>query len=252
MAMLHRPTGLSAARLVLAGGGTRAKFDASRAARKLSGDSSAQAEIDRRLRDSFRVEGELASEHVTRGAGGRVLLGDFEPDVHKTDPKKGEKRVERVQFSVPAETPRSTTRSRRWARAVIAEAQNYTRTLVNEPSNLMTPRELADQARSMAEEFGLECEVLDEARMKQTRVRSLLGVAQGSTEPPCLIVLKYVPAALAEAAEKQSADHLALVGKGVTFDSGGISIKPADGMEKMQYDMAGAATVIGAMRASRS
>jgi leucyl aminopeptidase len=82
--------------------------------------------------------------------------------------------------------------------------------------------------------------------MKQLGFGSLLGVAQGSTEPPCLIVLKYVPAA---AEENAPADHLALVGKGVTFDSGGISIKPADGMEKMKYDMAGAATVIGAMRA---
>jgi len=108
----------------------------------------------------------------------------------------------------------------------------------------MMPRRLADEARKTAEEFGLECEVLDEARMKQLGFGSLLGVAQGSVQPPCLIVLKYTPAAAGG-----NDDHLALVGKGVTFDSGGISIKPSEGMEKMKYDMAGAATVIGAMRA---
>jgi leucyl aminopeptidase len=126
---------------------------------------------------------------------------------------------------------------------VLGEAQNYARTLVNEPANLLTPLKMADHARQMAEEFGLECEVLDEARMRQLGFGALLGVAQGSAEPPVLIVLKYRPA------EGGAQDHLALVGKGVTFDTGGISIKPSDGMEKMKYDMAGAAAVLGAMRA---
>ena len=245
-ALLHRPAGLKAGRLLVAGGGTRAKFGASEA-RKLAGA------VLRTLKGKgvsdigLALEGELASEQMIEALAEGFLLGDFEPDVYKTDPKKGEKRIERVQISVPEQTTALEQALRRGR--VIAEAQNYTRTLVNEPSNLMTPRQLADQARSTAEEFGLECEVLDEGRMKQLGFGSLLGVAQGSAEPPCLIVLKYVPAVAAEGAEKQAADHLALVGKGVTFDSGGISIKPADGMEKMKYDMAGAATVIGAMRA---
>jgi leucyl aminopeptidase len=115
---------------------------------------------------------------------------------------------------------------------------------VNEPANLLTPQVLMRRAQAMAEESGLECEVLDQDRMKQLGMGSLLGVAQGSAEPPFLIIVRYKPAGT-----PSSADHLGLVGKGVTFDTGGVSIKPADGMEKMKYDMGGAAAVLGAMRA---
>src|SRR5579872_4586253 len=95
----------------------------------------------------------------------------------------------------------------------------------------------------MAEASGLAFEVLDQNRMRQLGMGALLGVAQGSAAPPALIVMRYTPNHAA------SSDHLAIVGKGVTFDTGGISIKPADGMEKMKYDMAGGAAVIGAMQA---
>jgi leucyl aminopeptidase len=95
----------------------------------------------------------------------------------------------------------------------------------------------------MAQETGLECEILDEGRMRQLGMGALLGVAQGSDEAPALIVLRYQPENAA------GSDHLGLIGKGVTFDSGGISIKPADGMEKMKYDMGGGAAVLGAMQA---
>ncbi len=245
-ALLHRPAGLKAGRLLLAGCGTRAKFGTPEA-RKLAGAALRKLK-DKGVSDiGLALEGELVSEQMIEALAEGFLLGDFEPDVHKTDPKKGEKRVQRVCIAVP-ELSAALEQALRRGR-VIGEAQNYTRALVNEPSNLMTPRILADHARSMAAEQGLECEVLDEARMKQLGFGSLLGVAQGSVEPPCLIVLKYVPAAAAAGAENPPADHLALVGKGVTFDSGGISIKPSEGMEKMKYDMAGAATVLGAMRA---
>ena len=115
---------------------------------------------------------------------------------------------------------------------------------MNEPANLLTPTVLADRARAMADEAGLEYEVLDQDRMRQLGMGSLLGVAKGSAEPPALIIMRYKPAT-----PSKSSDHLGLVGKGVTFDTGGVSIKPADGMEKMKYDMAGGAAVMGAMRA---
>jgi leucyl aminopeptidase len=95
----------------------------------------------------------------------------------------------------------------------------------------------------MSAEYQLECEVLDTDAMTKLGMGALLGVAQGSSNPPFLVVIKYKPA------NPSGSDHLALVGKGVTFDTGGLSIKPSDGMEKMKYDMAGAAAVIGAMRA---
>jgi leucyl aminopeptidase len=126
---------------------------------------------------------------------------------------------------------------------VVAESQNFTRDLVNEPSNRMTPTILAERAKKMAADVGLRCEVHGADEIRQLKMGAFWGVAQGSDEPPALIVLRYEP----EGAAKDV--HLGLVGKGVTFDTGGISIKPADGMEKMKYDMAGAATMIGAMRA---
>jgi len=102
---------------------------------------------------------------------------------------------------------------------------------------------MRDAAKAMAAEFGLEFEALDRPAMEALGMGSLLGVAQGSAEPPFLIILRYKPAVAS------SADHLGLVGKGVTFDTGGISIKPADGMEKMKYDMGGGGAMLGAMRA---
>ncbi len=126
---------------------------------------------------------------------------------------------------------------------VVGESQNFTRDLVNEPSNRMTPTILAERAKKMAAEVGLKCEVYGEDKIKELKMGAFWSVAQGSDEPPALIVLRYEPAG---APEKPV---LGLVGKGITFDTGGISIKPADGMEKMKYDMAGGATMIGAMRA---
>ena len=129
------------------------------------------------------------------------------------------------------------------AARIVAESQNFTRDLVNEPSNRMTPTILAERAKKMAAEVGLKCEVYGADKIKELKMGAFWGVAQGSDEPPALIVLRYEPADAAKDV------HLGLVGKGVTFDTGGISIKPADGMEKMKYDMAGAATMIGVMRA---
>jgi leucyl aminopeptidase len=239
--LLHRPSGLKASRLVLAGAGSKSKFGASEA-RKLAGA------VLRKLKGkgvsdfALCLEGEWASSSFVEALTEGFLLGDFEPDAHKTDPKKDEKKVERIQLSVPTITAPLTEALERGR--IVAEAQNFTRTLITEPANFLTPLKLAGYARAMAADFGLECDILDEARMKQLGFGALLGVAQGSAEPPCLIVLKYVPPTLA-----LSGDHLALVGKGVTFDTGGISIKPSNDMDKMKYDMSGAATVICAMRA---
>src|SRR6202034_3607105 len=97
---------------------------------------------------------------------------------------------------------------------ILGEAQNFTRDLVNEPANKMTPLRLAERARAMAAENGLEYEMLDQDRMRQLGMGSLLGVAQGSAEPPALIVIRYKPSTASK-----STDHLGLVGKGVTFDT---------------------------------
>ncbi len=125
---------------------------------------------------------------------------------------------------------------------ILGEAVNLTRRLVNEPPSEIYPESFADQAVRVAEASGIAIEVWDQARLEAERCGSLLAVARGSARPPRLVILRYSGGPAGEA-------PLALVGKGVTFDSGGLSIKPTDGMKTMKCDMAGAATVLGAMQA---
>jgi len=126
---------------------------------------------------------------------------------------------------------------------VLAEATNFARDLVNEPPNVLTPSELANRAGAMAGQFGLECEVLDRPRMQELGMGGLLAVAQGSAAPPKFIILRY------RGAPQSKEMGIALVGKGITFDSGGLSLKTAEQMQNMKTDMAGAAAVVGAMYA---
>jgi len=125
---------------------------------------------------------------------------------------------------------------------VMAEATNLARDMVNAPPNYMTPSHMADQAKSVAAEYGLEVSVLDKAEMEQLGMGGLLGVAQGSKQPPKFIIMKYQGGDSAE-------QGLGLIGKGLTFDSGGISIKPSERMHEMKGDMSGGAAVIAAMKA---
>ena len=123
----------------------------------------------------------------------------------------------------------------------MAEAANLARNLVNAPANHMTPTHMAEMAQQIAAECGLQCEILERSDMERLGMGALLGVARGSAESPKLIVLRYDG--------NPGGDTMAFVGKGLTFDSGGISIKPADGMHLMKNDMAGGAAVLGAMQA---
>ncbi|MBC5824372.1 MAG: hypothetical protein GIX02_05975, partial [Candidatus Eremiobacteraeota bacterium] len=125
---------------------------------------------------------------------------------------------------------------------ILGEAANAARQMVNTPSNEMTPTHLAERASEFAKKHGLKATVLDQPEMKQLGMGSFLSVAAGSDEPPKLIVLEYQ-------GDKKSKTVLGLVGKGVTFDTGGISLKPAQDMDAMKGDMAGGATVIAAMAA---
>ena len=124
---------------------------------------------------------------------------------------------------------------------VSAEAVCYTRDLVNRPGNVVNPEVMASAARKLAQELPLEVEVLDEVQMAERKMGAILAVGQGSANPPRMITLKYNGA--------DAAPYVAYVGKGITFDSGGISIKPDDGMGEMKDDMSGAGAVLGAMKA---
>jgi len=241
MTLVHRPAGFKAKRVLLAGAGPAEKFTSAEL-RRASGAAVRHLKSKSMGNIAILLDGALSGAEQVEAAVEGAVLGDFEPDRYKTD-KKGKKPVE--QFTVVVAKKSAGLDAALDRGRAIAAAQNLTRELVNEPANRLTPTSLAEAARQMAAAQGLECEVLDRHRMKQLGMGSLLGVAMGSAEPPALIVLHYKPAKDASNGKA----HLGLVGKGVTFDTGGISIKPADGMEKMKYDMAGGAAMIGTMRA---
>jgi len=123
---------------------------------------------------------------------------------------------------------------------VLGQAANYTRDMANEPANALPPAALAERAQTMASDAGLECDVLHEGQLEELGMGALLGVGVGSTQPPRFIIIKY-------RGRPHSEQTLGLLGKGITFDSGGISIKPAAGMEAMKGDMSGGAAIISTM-----
>ncbi len=248
--LLHRPTGLKAKRLLLIGGGKAKNFSAAEL-RKLAGAAVRTLKSKSIHSFAFALP---ASGTVARSAGVSAndavraivegaFIGNFDPGYYKSDRKDKDKdeKIDELTIVVPGDS--KALESALQAGRIVAESQNFTRDLVNEPSNRMTPTILAERAKKMAAEVGLKCETYGADKIKELKMGAFWGVAQGSDEPPALIVLRYDPAGAADKV------HLGLVGKGVTFDTGGISIKPADGMEKMKYDMAGAATMIGGMRA---
>jgi leucyl aminopeptidase len=188
---------------------------------------------------AFAVPEQLPAADAVRAIVEGAIVGNFDPDTYKSD-----RRNQEVESLTVVGSGDQVSLQRAMDEAqIVAESQNFTRELVNEPSNRMTPTMLAKRAQEMSKEVGLKCEVYGADKIKELKMGAFWGVAQGSDEPPALIVMRYEPAG---APEKPV---LGLVGKGITFDTGGISIKPADGMEKMKYDMAGGATMIGAMRA---
>ena len=242
--LLHHPAGLKAKRLLLLGGGSTKNFSASEL-RKLAG--AAVRTLKAKSVRSFALtapEGagaRIAPDAAVRAIVEGAIIGSFEPGYYKSDHACDEQKIDALTIVVKGDT--RALKSALETGRIVGESQNFTRDLVNEPSNRMTPAILAERAQKMAEETGLKCEVLGPEEIKDLKMGAFWGVAQGSEEPPALIVLRYEPRGAAKDV------HLGLVGKGITFDTGGISIKPADGMEKMKYDMAGGATMIGAMRA---
>ena len=240
--LVHAPSGLKVARLLLVGAGKRDQFNTA-TLRKVAGVALRYLKTRSVHSFAFAVREGDATEESAQAITEGVITGDFETDKYKTDKKK-DKFIDGIAIAGfgNAETAageKGIARGR-----IIAEAQNFARDLVNEPSNKLTPTILAEKAEAMAKEAGLSVDILDEKKIAELKMGALLSVAQGSVEPPRVIVITYTPAN-----PKPGAPVIGLVGKAVTFDTGGISIKPADGMEKMKYDMAGGATMIGIMRA---
>jgi leucyl aminopeptidase len=238
--LLHSPAGLKAKRLLMIGGGKAKTFSAFDL-RRVAG-AAVRTLKSRSLRSlafvapqSNSLTAESAAKAVVEGA----FVGNFEPDYYRSDRK--DQKIDAL--TVVASGDQTKLQAALDEARIIGEAQNFTRDLVNEPSNRMTPTILAERAKKMAAETGLKCEVYGADKIKELKMGAFWSVAQGSDEAPALIVLKYEPAGA------PAQPVVGLVGKGITFDTGGISIKPADGMEKMKYDMAGGAAMLGAMRA---
>jgi leucyl aminopeptidase len=232
--LLHGVEGFAARRVLVAGAGKSDKLDAA-AVLKLAA-AAIRFLKGKGVKDVVFAPDPAFVAVVAEG----VLTGAWEPDHYKSD-KEPAKSIDAVSIAVPSADPALQSALNRGI--VIAEALNLARDIAVEPPNKLTPTTMAARARAMAQENGLACEVLDQDRMRQLGMGALLGVAMGSAEPPAMIVMQYKPENAAGGA------HLALIGKGVTFDTGGISIKPSEGMEKMKYDMAAGAAVIGAMQA---
>jgi leucyl aminopeptidase len=238
--LVHRLEGFKARRVLIAGAGPREKFDTA-TLRKLAGSAVRFLKGKGIATLAFALDESTSTPaHLSAAAEG-AILGLWEPDYLKTDKAEKDKPISAIIFAAEATSPALESALNRGR--IIAEAANLSRDIAVEPPNLLTPLALADRARKMSAKCGLSFEVLDQDRMRQLGMGALLGVAQGSAAPPAMIIMRYTPEKAA------SSDHLGLVGKGVTFDTGGISIKPAEGMEKMKYDMAGGAAVIGAMQA---
>jgi leucyl aminopeptidase len=188
-----------------------------------------------------RFDGDV--EDTAAAAVEGAVIGTFDLDKYRTTDKE-ERLIERLAVFIDGADAAAVERGIRRGQ-IIGESVNFTRDMANEPGAYLTPTMMADRAREVANECGLSIDVLDEARMEQEGMGSLLSVSRGSDEPAKLIILKYSPANEDEDAK----GLLSFVGKGITFDSGGISLKPGENMELMKYDMTGGATVIGAMRA---
>ncbi len=243
MTLVHAPAGLKAARLLLVGAGKREKFD-SAVLRRISGAALRYLKSRGVHQFVFAAREGNATEDAAQAIAEGLLAADFESDKYKTD-KKNDKSIDAVQVAGFSDAERAAGERGIARGTVIGESQNFARDLINEPSNKLTPKILAEKAEAMAKQAGLAVEILDEKKIADLKMGALLSVAQGSVEPPRMIVITYTPAT----APKSGAPVIGIVGKAVTFDTGGISIKPSDGMEKMKYDMAGGATMLGVMRA---
>ena len=237
-AYVHNTGSLKASRLLLMGYGKKEEFSADNV-RRMAGAAARTLRGKKSRTFAFLRRSDLNIGESAQAATEGALLSLYDIDKYHTSDKTENHLDQMILITVDGvDELRAGIETGR----IIAEATNFARDVINEPANIMTPTELARRAEDTAHSYALELDVLDEARMKELGMGSLLGVAQGSAEPAKLIVLRYTP-------KTESDETIAIVGKGITFDTGGISIKPADGMEKMKYDMAGGATTIGAMRA---
>ena len=230
--------GWKPARVALVGAGPRTEFTTERL-RRVATTAALAARQRRVARISVlgRAHESVAPAAAAQALAEGVLLANFNGGSYKTgdEPRTWIDSAELIFPSGDRTLERAVERGR-----VLGECSNLARELANEPSNALTPRVFADRAAELAQAAGLTVDILDERKIEQLGMGLLLGVARGSVEPPRVIVLRHEPLGAPDS------PVLGLIGKGITFDTGGISIKPAENMDRMKDDMAGGAAVLGA------
>ena len=247
--MLHRPDGLKVRRLVIAGLGGR-KEAGHEIARKLGGMAARRLMREGIRNVAVAVPGECFDAAGIQACVEGFLLGPGGIDAYKTEGGKRKKKdpyhgsYRRLTLLCPGRITAAMRRGVATA-AAVSEGVILARRLVNTPSNRMTPAILAGEARRACRAAGISVTVLNDKQLRERGFGGVTAVGRGSAQPPRFIVMRYRPKERGATARAP----LALVGKGITFDTGGISIKPSKGMEEMKADMAGAAAVIGAMTA---
>jgi leucyl aminopeptidase len=239
--LVHHPPGMRAERLLVVGAGKKEKSNASTLPR-LAGTAVRFARGKSIHQIGWLLGGNDSAPEKIQSVVEGAILADYDPDKYRSD-RNPERRIDQLEL-MPGKMHIGQGESTALEHGrIVAESANFTRDLVNEPSNRMTPALLADQAVAMARQFGIEHTILGPEEIRSLNMNAFWAVAQGSSEPPRLIVLRYSPP------DAPAAPVIGLVGKGITFDSGGISIKPAQNMEEMKTDMAGGAAMLGVMRA---
>jgi leucyl aminopeptidase len=193
-----------------------------------------------------RVRAPAAAQAMAEGA----VLASYRFDRHREPREEEPGQVSSVGLSFERASDLRPARAAAAKGVILAEAQNFARDLCNEPANELPPAELARQAQRAAREVGLRARVADVPELKRRKMEAILAVGRGSANTPRLIVLEHgAPRPQGRGKQRSGRPTVCLVGKGITFDSGGISIKPSAGMDEMKYDMSGAAAVLGALRA---
>jgi leucyl aminopeptidase len=242
--LLHAPKGLSAERLLIIGLGKTAPDKDSGLTHNLRKAAGIAVRFTkpRAIRDLALVFPKLSDNQAlaARALAEGAILAEFDIDIYRSERK--DLSVHSVTLLADT-TPALTTAFNEGV--LLADAQNFARSLVNEPGNILTPTELGRRTAAMCAANNIACEVHGIDKILELKMGAFAAVTQGSSQPPALIVMRYEPLT----APAEDTPILALVGKGITFDTGGISIKGAENMDKMKYDMAGAAAMIGAMQA---
>ncbi|HET7841691.1 MAG TPA: leucyl aminopeptidase [Terriglobia bacterium] len=238
--LIHKPAGLAAQKLLVVGAGKRDKFDDAQL-RRVAGTAVRFVRARSGHTLIWLLSAEAKPSSVQAAVEG-AIVADYDADRYRTE-RNGEKKIDRFTLATGGAAASGEIQAAAERGRVIAEAQNFARELVNEPSNNLPPEALASRARAMAEKFALPIEVLDENKIQEMKMGALWAVGKGSETPPRMIVVRYEPA------DAPATPVVGLVGKGITFDTGGISIKPADAMHEMKTDMAGGATMLGVMQA---